>query len=120
MTLEDFMDQLAALASRYKDACAEELVALSEETQTEHLVAASENGVLVHAYEAGFISGKNAEQRKLQSDEILLKAPGYQMHLSQHNVVVLARKAATMRRIGVENEWKMWRAWLAGQGGNDD
>jgi len=117
MTLDEFMSQLAALSTQYTDACAEELAAMEAETQAAYRDVDAELEAMAAAHASGEINGKNAELRKLQTQAALRVRPDYTLAVAQHEVAVLARKAATMRRVGIEHEIKLWRAWL---GGRDD
>lgn len=118
MNQDEFETLLASLASQYAEACQDELVALDSEGSMERLRDNNEMAVLFTAYQAGRISGKNAEQRKAQAG-FALEEGGQQDYVIKAALATLARKRATMVRVGIENEWKTWRAWLTSQGGNE-
>jgi len=119
MTQDEFETVLSSLASQYTDACADEVAAMEAEVKAERHATGFRVRLLSDAYAIGVISGKNAEQRDLQSAQYLLDATEYQVDCVTADSAQISRKAAMMRRVGVENEWKMWRAWLAGQGGSN-
>ena len=115
MTRDDIETLIAQLAAQYQTACEAELEAIKDEMTAQRLFSAAETEALSVAYDAGRITGKNAELRKVQCNEALLVSGHYNTRLSEHELAELERKAATMARIGIENEWKTWRAWLASQ-----
>ena len=119
MSRDEFETLLGSLAAQYTDACAEELAALERETNDQRVLDASEACETNAAYNSGLVSGTNKELRELQVKMALLNDPPHQERVSYANAAILARKAATMRRIGIENEIQLWRSWLASQGGND-
>ena len=115
MNQDEFETLLASLAAQYADACQAEMEALANEGSTERLRDSNETAVLFIAYQAGRVSGKNPEQRKVQV-EFALSEGAHQDYVINAALATLARKRATMFRVGIENESKLWRAWLASQG----
>jgi len=115
---DEFETLLGSLAAQYTDACAEELAAIHAEIDRNRQVSDNETWTLYAAYDASLISGKNAEMRKVQCDKTLLSAQGHQQRISDASAAALEHKAATMRRIGIENEIKLWHSWLVSQGGD--
>jgi len=120
MNQDEFETLISSLASQYADACNEEIEALKAEMTAQRLFAAAETAALSVAYGSGQITGKNAELRKIQCNEALIASGLYNTRLSQHELAILDRKAATAVRVGVEHEWKLWRAWLASQQGGSE
>ena len=119
MTQDEFEVVVSSLMAQYADVCTDEIAALKAEAKAEQQASGLKTRLLSDAYAIGSINGKNAEQRALQCDEYLLDATAYQADRLIADAAQITRKAASMRRIGVENEIKLWRAWLAGQGGNN-
>lgn len=117
MNQDEFETLLASLASQYAEACEQEIEALTVEAAKERAVSMQKTLMLSEAYGLGKITGKNAELRKVQRDNWLLQSVDHQTSVQTRDVAILARKWATMVRIGIENEWKTWRAWLVSQGG---
>jgi hypothetical protein len=118
MTRDEFETLLGSLAAQYTEACGTEMAALVVEGETERTLKSNESRLLWHAYDAGLISGKNAEQRKAQASEVLFGSDHHRHCITLHAAAVIARKEATMTRVGIEYEIKLWRAWLASQGGD--
>lgn len=119
MPRDEIETLIAQLAAQYQTACEEEIEALRDEVVNQHAFDDLEARLLLHAYETGAISGKNAEIRKAQSADALQRSQTYVEDRDNLAGLVIARKAATMYRVGVENEWKTWRAWLYSQGGSE-
>ena len=117
MNQDEIETLLAQLATQYAEACQEELAAIADEMRAQQEFSVCETYALSLAYETGRIAGKNAEQRKAQSNAALLGDSTYRGRAEQLEAAVLARKRATAVRVGVEHEWKTWRAWLNSQGG---
>ena len=119
MNHDELETLLAQLATQYAEACQEEIEALTVEAAKERAVAIQETMLLDEAYITGKITGKNAKQRKVQCAEWLLRFADHQSSIQNRDVAVLARRTATAVRVGIEHEWKTWRAWLTSQGGNE-
>ena len=117
MNQDEFETILASLASQYAEACQDEIASLRQENRAEHDVLVSKVTILANAYAAGDISGKNKEMRDLQTDAALLASGEHAAMVGLHSGLVTVRKRATAVRVGVEHEMKLWRAWLASQGG---
>lgn len=118
MNREEFETLLGSLAAQYADACCEEIEALAAEVDSTRAAKENETCTLGDAYGLGKITGRNAELRKTQLQQALLQAEQHQQLISLRDIAVLARKRASMVRVGIEYEMKLWRSWLASQGGD--
>ena len=117
MIQDEFETVLSMMAAQYADACAEEIIALEDEAKNKRHIDNLKTRLQMFAHDSGTISGRNKEMRDLQATSVLEQSETYQQDHRYFDQTVSIRKAATMKRIGIENEWKMWRAWLASQGG---